>query len=188
MWSFTEERWHYCGKSNNSHSLHILHPTLLTSAALSYKRLTKKKASFICTVSVLAFMAQRAAETGSRGTPVIVRVRFFLLRALPLNQPQQVTCVQMRGEGAWTDLFSGSPPRSWGVKLNDRGDLNTREAHTLMYGPACWAVCWRSQGGVLNTLLMWPQSSISYWNISSLQHLSIRPHQYWWFFVELSIC
>lgn len=125
-------------------------------------------------------------EQGNAGDCVCVR--FFWLRALPLNQPQQVTCVQMRGEGAWTDLFSGSPPRSWGVKLNDRGDLNTREAHTLMYGPACWAVCWRSQGGVLNTLLMWPPSSISYWNISSLQHLSIRPHQYWWFFVELSIC
>lgn len=86
-------------------------------------------------VSVLALMATRAAKTGSGQTQAIVCVfvcAFFPTSSFASHSTAAGNVrVQMRGEGAWTDLFSGSLPRSRGVKLNDRRDLNTRRtSHT----------------------------------------------------------
>lgn len=94
MWSSTEERWHYCGKTNNSYSTHSSPNATKFSSAVAQK-IKKEKGFFYLQqslVSVLALMARRAAKTGKRQW-LCVCVLFFPLWALLLTQPQQVTCV-----------------------------------------------------------------------------------------------
>lgn len=93
MWSLTKERCHYCGKTNNSHSLHILHWALLSSAALSNKRLKKKKASFICNSLCFRFHGSESrcdSERSNTGDCVCV-----LIFTSSYARSQQVT----RGAG-----------------------------------------------------------------------------------------